>query len=166
MTLRRRQHAARPARGFTLLEVILALGILAGALAVLGEVSRLSNRHAQASALESRAALVAESVMAELEAGTAQLVNFSGEWVDTENNQTRPEWTYEVFVQQTNTQGLLEARVTVEEISPGTDRPVRFQLVRWFQDPEYLATVQSNAASATSAASSTSGAASGGGAGM
>jgi hypothetical protein len=108
---------------------------------VLTEVSRLSLVNADRAALETDAALVAESVLAEIEAGTAQVTNFTGEWVDDEG--TEPEWSYEVVVESTALQEILLARITVSQIDPGdSDRPVKFQLVRWFQDPQYLEQVE------------------------
>ena len=41
------QPAAHPVRGFTLLEIVLSLAILAGSLAALGEVMRLGDRNAE-----------------------------------------------------------------------------------------------------------------------
>ena len=58
-----------PRRGFTLLEVILALTILAGAMAVLGEISRLAMQNATGARDLARAQLLAESKLAEIQAG-------------------------------------------------------------------------------------------------
>ena len=55
--------------GFTLLEVILALAILAGALTVLGELARRSLHNAEVSRATSEAQLLCESKLAEMAAG-------------------------------------------------------------------------------------------------
>lgn len=135
-------------QAFTLLEVIIALGILGVAMAVLVEVSRLSMENARLAALETDAAIVAESVLAELEAGTAELANFSGEWADEDKPQA--EWSYQVTVESSATDGLLVAKVVVTEVllqqrAAAGDRPASFSLVRWFQDPDYLAQFESAA---------------------
>ena len=58
--------------GFTLLEIILALAILAGSLAALGEVMRLADQNASMTRDESQAQILASSVMDELVAGRAR----------------------------------------------------------------------------------------------
>ena len=59
--------------GFSLLEVVLALAILAGALAALGEVMRLGRPECRGRADESQAEMLAESVMSELLVGARPL---------------------------------------------------------------------------------------------
>ncbi len=63
------KKVACPLFGFSLLEVVLALAILAGALAALGEVMRLGDENASAAADETRAEMLAESVMSEILVG-------------------------------------------------------------------------------------------------
>lgn len=123
--------------GFTLLEVIIAMAILAVAMGVLVEVSRLSMRNARHAAFETEAALVAESVLAELEAGTMELVDVTSEWAEAEDQPA--EWSYEVHVEPTSSEVLLLIRILVQETEPTDgEPPVTFELVRWFQDPVYL----------------------------
>jgi general secretion pathway protein I len=55
--------------GFSLLEVILALAILTGAVAVLGEIVRLGIRNAQVARDTTQAQLLCESKLAEITAG-------------------------------------------------------------------------------------------------
>ncbi|TWT35152.1 hypothetical protein KOR34_00390 [Posidoniimonas corsicana] len=128
-------------QAFTLLEVIIALAILAVSLGVLSEVSRLSLMNSRRAAMQSEAALVAESVLGELESGAAQLVAFSSEWNPTDL--ATPVWRYEVAIDQTNVQGMLLARVLVTEIDPGDEQPTSLQVVRWFQDPDYIELLES-----------------------
>ena len=65
---RRRSRRRRPgeASAFTLLEVILALVILGGALAIFGEVVQLANRSAVDARAETQAQLLASSLMDEI----------------------------------------------------------------------------------------------------
>ena len=67
-----------PFLGFSLLEIVLALAILAGALAALGEVMRLGDQNAEAAGDETQAELLAESVMSELVVGARPLENVNG----------------------------------------------------------------------------------------
>ena len=60
-----------PRAAMTLLEVILALAILAGSLAVLGELTRQGMHNAEAARAESEAQLLCESKLAEIAAGIA-----------------------------------------------------------------------------------------------
>lgn len=145
MVRTRKTGGRRARRGFTLLEVIIALGILGFSMAVLSEVSRLSLVNSREAARETEAAIVAESVLAELESGAAELVDFSAEWNPTQLDE--PAWRYEVRIEQTNAQGMLLARVVVTELDPGESEPATFQLVRWFQDQDYLELLESQAES-------------------
>lgn len=128
-----------PRSAFTLMEVIIALAILAVALTVLVEVSRLSLENARLGVMKTEATLVAESVLAELEAGSAELTSFQGDWAADETAQS--DWSYAVTVEGAAITGLLAVTVRVTEL-PSTARqsstPLSFTLMRWFQDPAYL----------------------------
>ena len=56
-------------RGLTLLEVLLALAILGGALATIGELMRIGARNAEIARDKTTAQLLAEATMGELEVG-------------------------------------------------------------------------------------------------
>lgn len=118
--------------GFSLLEVILALAILGGALAVLGEVARMAMRNAARARDLAQAQLLCEAKLAEILAGIeppepAQGVPFGTGQV--------PDWLYSVEVAALDVDGLIEVRVTVEQDLPPEYRPVRWTLVRWMVDP-------------------------------
>ena len=68
-----REKVECPLFGFSLLEIVLALAILAGTLAALGEVMRSASQSAALASDETQAQLLAESVMAELLAGARPL---------------------------------------------------------------------------------------------
>ncbi len=61
------------ARGFSLLEVILALAILAGAMAVLGEVIHLSRARAVDCQAQTRGQILAATVMDEIASGLREM---------------------------------------------------------------------------------------------
>ncbi len=75
---------------FSLLEVVLALAILAGALAALGEVMRLGDENATAAAAEAQAEMLAESVMSEILVGARALESVNGAVLPLDDD---PQWT-------------------------------------------------------------------------
>ncbi|MGQ9575076.1 MAG: prepilin-type N-terminal cleavage/methylation domain-containing protein [Thermoguttaceae bacterium] len=122
-------------RGFSLLEVILALAILTGALAVLGELVRGGLESARIARDTTCALLLCESKMAEITSGMlwpepAQNVPLS-EVIDP----TQPAWLYSVEPYQIDQQGLIAVRVTVSQDLPPQMNPVSCSLVRWLIDP-------------------------------
>jgi general secretion pathway protein I len=139
-------------RGFSLLEVVLALAILAGALAALGEVMRLGDLNAAAAADESRAAMLAESVMSELLVGARQIANVNGAVLPLEDD---PPWTATVEVTATDYIELVAVRVSIVEQLPNEKQPARCDVVRWLPNPDYVPATQQQS-STTGSQSSTS----------
>ncbi len=122
-------------RGFSLLEVILALAILALALASLGELTRLGLRNASVSCDKSQAILLCESRMAEILAAGTLPETIESEELDNPSDPTGPAWLCSVAVESTDQDGLVAVRVTVIQDLPLEKRPVEFTLVRWLVDP-------------------------------
>lgn len=138
---------ANPPPGFTLLEVILALGILAAALAVIGEVTRLSHGNAERAAMEGDALLIAESVMSQLTAGLIDPTNITGmSWQEPQTTASPqpPTWQYSLSIEQTELEDLLAARVSVQQIVDADDKPISVQLVRWIVDPDAISASDSS----------------------
>jgi type II secretory pathway pseudopilin PulG len=155
-------RAAKPVRheissdpffgGYSLLEVVLALAILAGSFAVLGEVMRLGDRNAEQARDTTQAVLLADSVMSELLAGARVLGNVTAQF----NLATEPPWTYSIVVEPTDYLEVVSVRVTVaQDTAPELD-PARCGLVRWLPNPDYVPTQTADEVSASSG-SSTSG---------
>ncbi|MGC3967658.1 MAG: type II secretion system minor pseudopilin GspI [Pirellulales bacterium] len=154
--MKRRPHARRgrlSRRGFTLLEVLLALAILVGSLATLGELVRMGLQNAHRAAASTTAQLLCESKLAEITAGIMPPSSTSAAPLDAEGL-----WQYAVAVEPTIDASLLVVRVTVAENLPSQQSPVEYSLVRWMVDPEAAAAAE---AAAESAASSTSSSAAG-----
>lgn len=134
--------------GFTLLEIILALAILAGALAALGEVMRLGDQNAARTRDETHAQILASSVMDEILSGVRPLTTVAGATFDLP---TEPPWGYTIEITQSPDHlELLVIRVRVEQQLDPVLQPARFDLVRWVLNPEI-------AASASSASATTGG---------
>ena len=118
---------------FTLLEVILALAILAGALASLGEVVRLSGENAKMARDFSQAQLLAASKLAQITAGIEDLTTVERAALEIED--ADPPWLYSIHWEPTVEEDLIIVCVTVEQDLPEDQHPVQFSLVRWMPDP-------------------------------
>ena len=148
-----------PRSGFSLLEVVLALAILAGALAALGEVMRLGDENAAAAADEAQAEMLAESVMAEILVGARPLTSVNGAALPLADD---PAWVVSVTVQPTEYVELVAVSVRVAQQLPPAQEPAYCDLVRWVPNPDYLpATAQTSQQSSSSSSSSGSTSASG-----
>jgi general secretion pathway protein I len=124
--------SSRPTRcaagGFTLLEVILALVILGGALAIFGEVLQLANRNATDARAESQAQLLAESVMDQILAGALDVSNASRQPLEVVD---ATPWLYSVAIGTTDRLGVIPVDVIVEQDLEPRYNPVKFRLLRW-----------------------------------
>ncbi len=162
--------------GFTLLEVILALAILAGSLAALGSVARISFENAERAAIEAEAELVASTVFEQLESGQISLTAVEdAAWSDSASPFT---WTYSVAIADTAFSELLSVSVRAQTLLPEETRPIGVNLSRWVINPDYLAaqaesseeeaeetTEESSDSSSSSTSGSGTGAGTGGGTG-
>jgi len=134
--LQREGRCERRCKAFTLLEVILALGILAAAIAVVGEVTRLAHRNAERAAMEGDALLIAESVMNQLTAGLLEPVDVPPtEWIEASGANANPVWRYSLTVLPTELEELLQTQVLVEQISTTEAKGMSVSLIRWIADP-------------------------------
>jgi len=136
--MRKRPH--RVPRGFSLLEVILALAILTGAIAALGEVARQGMRCGRIARDTARAQLICESKLNEITAGIAALSSVSGSQCDVQFAPSDPPWIYSVDVSPASEPGFVIVTVTVTQDVDPAFRPVKVSLVRWMLDPNYTAT--------------------------
>jgi type II secretion system protein I len=138
---------------FTLLEVILALAIFGGAVAVLGELVRAGLRNADEARDMNRGVPMAESIMARILAGemTASAVT------DTPCDD-QPQWLYSVSVDATEQTSMLKVTVTVRPDRPAALHPKAFSLSRLMVDPSVLQASTSTTQSSQSSGSTTGGA--------
>lgn len=127
--MRRRHKKHESLRAFTLLEVILALAILAGSIAVLGEVMSVASRSAADAQAESEAQLLASSVMDEMLSGYVPLTQQTRQPV--ESSSSIP-WVCSVTLAETSFVGLTSVEVLIEQDVEKQFRPVKYRLVRWF----------------------------------
>ena len=126
-------HPASPfdaRRGLTLLEVMLAVAILGGSMAVIGELVRMGVRHAEEAREQTKAQLLCESKLEEIAAGVTAIEAASEVPFDLD-----PEWTYSIESASLEQQGLIQVRVTVQLADSERLHPVSFTLTRWMLDP-------------------------------
>ena len=132
------RNSSRNANGFTLIEVILALAILAGAVAVLGEVMSIAGRSAADAQAEAQAQLMASSVMDEILSGMVDLTQQTRRPLETSG---AIPWVYSVTISDTTLVGLMSVEVLVEQDVQQQFRPIKYRLVRWLpSDPDLPAT--------------------------
>jgi len=117
-----------------LLEVILALAILTGAIAVLGEALRLGMRNAQLARDLTQAQLLCESKLAEIAAGLTPAETVSPTQFDCVVGDGRTDWLYSIALANTEEEGLVLVCVTVSQDPTTEKRPVEFSLFRWIPD--------------------------------
>jgi hypothetical protein len=114
------------------------LAILAGALAVLGELASRSMRNAEVARATSEAQLLCETKLAEIAAGITPpdpVPDTPWQGASELEIETNDEWRYSVEVESTGLDGLLAVRVTVTQDRPAEKKPVSVSLVRWVVDP-------------------------------
>lgn len=121
---------ARPRRGLSLLEVILAIAILAGCIAAIGELVRLGMLHAEEARDLTKAQLLCESKIAEIAAGVVP-----AEAASMAPFEQDPLWTYSVVVNSLDDQSLLSVQVTVQQTESPRGQPLTVSLTCWMIDP-------------------------------
>lgn len=134
---------SRKRSGFTLLEVILALAILAGAAAVLSQMAWSGLENARLAGDRITAQLLAESLMAELDAGIHALESvadqpiedLSTDWQEVlAANDDLGRWLATIDVSTASVEGMLHVAVTVRD-GTSIGRAAEAALVRWRIDP-------------------------------
>jgi prepilin-type N-terminal cleavage/methylation domain-containing protein len=138
--------------GFSLLEVILALSILAGAVAALGELLRTGVRNAQSARDLTRAQMLCEEIEAEVVSGVIAATS-----VDNVPCDDDARWVYSLNC-DSDQSGILILQVTVTKDLPAAQHPAQFTLWRWMIDPsiapESNISQQSQTGSTTTSSSS------------
>lgn len=118
--------------GLSLLEVLLSVAILGGAMVVISQMLSLGYRAAIEARLRTDAAIHCDSKMAEVASGALPLSPVSGESVEED-----PNWVYAVSIQPASQVGLLAVTVTVTQANANSGNPVSLSVVRLLPDPDY-----------------------------
>jgi len=127
--------------GFTLLEIILALAILAGSIAALGEIMRLAEQNAGHARDEATAELLASSLMDEILSGVRPLQIATKQ--PFEYPMESP-WVYSVVTETTNFTELMRVGVRVELNIDGRLDPPHYEVYRWVMNPQFVQTMTDN----------------------
>ncbi|HUG67466.1 MAG TPA: prepilin-type N-terminal cleavage/methylation domain-containing protein [Pirellulaceae bacterium] len=150
MSINRRTTRRLHRSGLSLLEVMLALAILGGALAVIGELMRIGARNAEIARDLTTAQLICESTMAEVQLGFLPLQTVGP--VEVSDLQYQLDWLYTITVQPIDQEGLTSVWVHIEQNPAVYSRPVSFTVTRWMIDPS-VATLTSESSMTTGGAS-------------
>jgi general secretion pathway protein I len=121
--------------GFSLLEVILAIAILTGAVAVLGELARRGLDCARFARDTSYALLLCESKIDEFASGAALPTSGDGQQFEEPLDPNGPAWLYRVEFSDTDMEGLISLKITVYQDLPQEQQPAECSLTRWIVDP-------------------------------
>jgi len=122
---------ARRRAAFTLLEVVLALALFAGALAALSQLTWNASRAAVQGRLKTQAVILCETKLNEIIAGIEPLSDQQD--VAYEDD---PNWTWSLAIGQTDFPELLLLEVTVTHTGGNSLGNVSQTLRRWFRDPQ------------------------------
>lgn len=131
-SFRSRPRAFRQA--FTLLEVILAIGLLTLGLAAIMRINQMSYGNIRAASDGLHAEMVAETVVSELLCGLQPIENLGPVTLDPQL--ALGDWQVQVIVEETVAVELLQVRVLVGKVLDGRTRP-ECEVVRWFPNPEF-----------------------------
>jgi prepilin-type N-terminal cleavage/methylation domain-containing protein len=150
----------RRRRGFSLMEVILSIAILAAATVLLGELTRFGMRNAAAARDLTQAQLLCDSKLNEIVAGLVPADGVSGANFD-ETYDPDKEWTYSIASSVLDdVTGLTAVTVTVSQTLEPRMKPVQFSLTRWMI-PIAAPTEETETTTESSTSSSTGGGSSG-----
>ena len=134
-TLAFKRRRRSPARGFSLLEVIVAIAILAGAVAVLGELARQGMESTRMARDTTRALLLCESLIDEIASGAIDPQREQGKPCEDATPSGGPAWLYSVELNNVGVDGLVGVTVTVYQDLPEESGPIQCSLTRWIVDP-------------------------------
>jgi len=129
--------------GFTLIEVILALTILAVSLALLGQLVGLGFQNARQAQGLTEAQMIAETIMEEIALGllppdpvTDMNVTMTSDLSTLTVEQDTP-WVYSINWEPAPVEGLIMVAVQVRRAgAQSAAENDTFEIVRWMRDPE------------------------------
>ena len=143
-------------RGLSLLEVVLALTILAVAAALLAQITKQATDNGLMAQKLSTAQMLCESKMSEVLAGAIPLTSSS--WAEITDSGRRGSWYYQIQTVTAQRPNMIGVRLSVTDAPDATTyNPELFFIVRWMIDPSLgLDTLPAIDASTTGSSTSSS----------
>lgn len=121
-------------RGLSLLEVVLALAILAVSAALLAQITRQATDNALSAQKLAQAQMLCESKMAEVLVGAIPMEPL--DWTLNEDGSLPGQWYYRLETSTTERENMIGLRLAVtDNPNPATGSPELFFIVRWVIDP-------------------------------
>jgi hypothetical protein len=99
-------------------------------MAVIGELVRMGVRNAEEARELTKAQLLCESKLEEVAAGVMPLESAANAAFELD-----PDWSYTIETGSLDQQGLVQVRVTVQQVESDRMYPLTFTLTRWILDP-------------------------------
>jgi type II secretory pathway pseudopilin PulG len=134
LAIRSRLAKPKRRRGISLLEVVLALSILATSAALLAQITRRATNNALMAQRIASAQLICEGTMSEILVGAIPMQ--ATDWTPVDGNFARGSWYYKletVVAERPNMIGLRLAITDIIDSPEGTKE--LFYVVRWVIDP-------------------------------
>lgn len=148
-------------QGMSLLEVVLALAILAMSAAILAQVSRTATDNGLLAHRLSTAQILAESKMAEVVTGAIALQGGTG-WTPITDPVPNGTWYYQIEMMAATRKDMVGVRLAVTDEPGMQENRELFFIVRWMIDPSLgLDTMPTTPTGAAGGTGATGGAASG-----
>ncbi len=146
--------------GLSLLEVVLALTILAVAAALLAQITKQATDNGLLAQRLSTAQMLCESKMSEVLAGAIPLQASS--WVSITDSGRKGNWNYQIQTITSQRPNMIGVRLSVtDQPDSTTANPELFFIVRWMIDPslglDTLPAADATTSTGSSSGSSTSG---------
>ncbi len=148
---RKRNRRSAASAGLSLLEVILAIAILGGSIAVIGELVRLGARQAEEARELTIAQLLCESKLEEIAAGV-----IAPEAVGDVPFDLDPRWSYSIEIGSLDNPDLLQVTVMAQQVDGSREIPLYYSLTRWILDPNLELELSALDAMGTGSSSSSS----------
>ena len=123
--------------GFSLMEVLLGIGILLASLIVLGSLAVVGRRHAESAAALTDAQVICQTKLNEILIGAAPLAPVERQAVEGMDG-----WVYSVEVESQDRFGMVTLRVTASQVPSDQDASweespgPKFMLTRWMHAPD------------------------------
>lgn len=126
-------------RGISLLEILLAIAILGGSLAVLSQIVGIGGDASRSAQELAMARMLCQSKLAEVmvKASSIMPTSVPPTSILSPDSASDTQFEYAVDVAQAGSNGLLAIRVSVQALGPGGEGPplANYSITRWVIDP-------------------------------